>query len=193
MFSRKPLTVIDDSANQSPQMPVAGLIANAAIIEDRELLQRYTELSVALGLNDNILQQEAFRAWLRQRGIAVYDEPQVKRYLDDQYGPATPETADAYGSATWGWRVLRKQTLPQNIFDGHRTNGALLFDHEYMKPVPLPVLELVLDLMASFPDATYYVSDANSEKARLKDPFLLAIYRGERFILERWDEPAFRR
>jgi hypothetical protein len=175
------------------------------------LRRQYLTLSAELGLHQPGLLRDEARAFFAARGTRLYDHAKVKAYLDDQYGKegvvidprfvgvvGEPMTR---GEPTWGWRPLRaKDVRPteNNTFGwGTPTSNDALWPtaRQYSKPVPLPVLLTVKEVLAQFPGAHCYISDqiqTYEHRAPVLDPFLLVTIEGERFIIERWDEPAYR-
>jgi hypothetical protein len=90
----------------------------------------------------------------------------------------------------WGWRPLRAQDQTAghtNSKNGTIQRGAA----PYGKPIPYPVLLTVKAIRDEFPTAKFFVSD-EMHAERIPDPFLMVEIGGERFIVERWDEPSFR-
>jgi hypothetical protein len=60
-----------------------------------------------------------------------------------------------------------------------------------MKPIPYPVLLTIDAVVQAFPMVRLFVSDEMREEA-IPDPFLLVKLGRDEFVIERWDEPAFR-
>lgn len=61
----------------------------------------------------------------------------------------------------------------------------------YAKPIPFPVLEVMARIRNTFGDRVgLFISDYAEVKP---DPFLMVTARGlPAYVIERWDEPAFR-
>ena len=53
------------------------------------------------------------------------------------------------------------------------------------------MLLTVKAIVDAVPGAQFFVSD-EMQGQRIPDPFLMVVVAGETFIVERWDEPAFR-
>lgn len=165
--------------------PEADVVVQATL--SGELHDRYRTLVSQLGLSQPGLAVDRARAYFSEKGVRCYDQQKVHAYLNVQYG------ATGYGrgyGAIWGWRGLRKL----DVFDGslhiHLGNGQLL-PGQYTKPVPLPVLLRVKEVVTAFPQAKCYVND-NVGPNDVRDPFLRVDIETEVFIIERWDEPAYR-
>lgn len=140
---------------------------------------------------------------LSEMGLLRYNEDQVRRYLNKQYG-----------KVPWGWRALRRMDYVQyseytgtfiaddrTINDGatvwrRHHNGKLIGNRDsatYNKPIPYPVLLTVDRISEAFPKAGFFVSDEMRPIASNKlDPFLMVVHPGLQYIIERWDEPKFR-
>lgn len=123
-----------------------------------------------------------------------------------------------FHAATWGWRPLRASDRhpeppprPQQSngmfiggwgdYLGSTENNAIWngwYIATYAKPLPLPVLLTAKEVVTAFPSAKCFVSDDMSKEAYqaglrpVLDPFLMVVIEDERFIIERWDEPAYR-
>lgn len=120
-----------------------------------------------------------------------------------------------FHAATWGWRPLRagdKHAPPPPQLDqqgmsgwgnyrGSTKNNSIWSEWHistYAKPLPLPVLLTAKEVVTAFPSAKCFISDDMSKEAYqaglrpVLDPFLLVVIEDERFIIERWDEPAYR-
>lgn len=156
----------------------------------------YERVARAVGFAPRGLKSDELRRFLSEIGIAIYPLPKVVAYLNTQYG-------EAKQSATWVWAPLRtadRFTVEiRNQMAGynsrHSRNGAVARElSPYAKPVPLPVLLTVERILARFPDALFFVND-EYHAPPIVDPFL-AVWYGEDsdvVVIERWDEPAFRR
>lgn len=148
----------------------------------------YAALVAELGINSAAVDLEAFKALVPQLGLRIYDRAEVQEYLHCLYkipvGDLTP-------AVTWGWRPLR--AIDQNLvsalvqFNGKVQRAVAL----YSKPIPYPVLLTVKAVRDACPSARFFVSD-EMQGERIPDPFLLVQIAGEEFVIERWDEPAFR-
>ena len=152
-----------------------------------------------LGVPDQQRQLECFESFLVSLGIRRYNQQEVKQYLNEQYG-----------KIPWGFRALRERDNPGFALghflasDGRCNNGDRptrddngIFiggrDRQvYLKPVPYPVLLTIDRINERFPTATFWISDEMMKQPVPKDPFLLVLFEEHSYIIERWDEPAFR-
>lgn len=154
---------------------------------DAEFTEQYRSLAADLGLNAQALDSERFKGFISERGLTVYSRPQVDEYLHHKY--ALPKS-NVTSLVQWGWRPLRAVDQVKGHADAK--NGVVQRGATpYSKPIPYPVLLTVKDIRDSFPSARFYVSD-EMHAERIPDPFLLVEIGGESFVVERWDEPAFR-
>ena len=156
---------------------------DAATAPDAE----YAALAGALGLSVAVV--DRFKMFLSERGLCTYDADQVRVYLNWKY--RVPEHNPYTRFVRWGWRPLRE--VDQNDaatyagLNGLIQHGAA----PYRKPIPYPVLLTVKAIVDAFAGARCFVSDDMQGEA-IPDPFLLVVVGGAEFIVERWDEPAFR-
>lgn len=155
-----------------------------------------------------------FRQFLAENGICVFDEKRVREYMDAEVAKVNkgkrqmPQTATAMTWAMlpstvyedlkhWVWVPLgpRSATPAEQSVLTPRMFSVAFFTGSsaptsYEKPIPIPVLMTAKTIKDEFPDATFEVTDiVNVPKP---DPFLAVVYEGQRFIIERWDEPGFR-
>jgi hypothetical protein len=148
----------------------------------------YAALVADLGLNSAAVDLERFKALVPHLGLHVYQRQEVQEYLHALYkvpiGDLTP-------TVVWGWRPLRTvdrhATAAMAQYNGKLQRGAPI----YSKPIPYPVLLTVKAVRDACPSATFFVSD-NMNAEKIPDPFLLVVVAGQEFVIERWDEPAFR-
>lgn len=144
----------------------------------------YGELAKQAGFQgyETIAKRTAFRAFLADNGICVYEQERVFKYLRshcprDWYCAWVPVKQGFIFNGDFTWRP---QLGPQ---------------YSYAKPIPDVVLMTMAKIRQQFGDAAeFYVSDFIDPKAApfRGDPFLAVEYEDERFIIERWDEPGFR-
>jgi hypothetical protein len=147
----------------------------------------YAALVAELGLNSAAVDLETFKALVPRAGLHVYHRGEVQEYLHCQYkvpvGDLTP-------LVVWGWRPLRAVDRVAGSFIGF--NGKVQRSAPvYAKPIPYPVLLTVKTVHDACPSAGFFVSD-ELQGERIPDPFLLVEIADEAFVIERWDEPAFR-
>lgn len=158
-------------------------LAGAGETVDAEYAALAAELNVEAGA------LERFRGLVRERGISVYDRAQVQEYLHVKYGIPP---GDLTQRVVWGWRPLREDDRIDD-WGLAEANGAVQpAARPYIKPIPFPVLLTVKAIVDQVgPAARFFVSD-DMHGERIPDPFLLVMIEGHEFVVERWDEPAFR-
>lgn len=136
--------------------------------------------------------------FLKKKGIKVYKEEQVYRFLTDKYGPETPRH---YSS--WQWRPMRTQDILQSseypgILWGNvdrARNGKNPFVIVYNLAIPVPVLQIAEKIKREVPEVKFYVSDLHREsEVNAPDPFLACFIPGSAqiYIVAHWDEPGFK-
>lgn len=142
--------------------------------------EEYSRVAEAIGLSSFATTNEKMRRVLRDENIPVYPLIDVISFLDKKLGDK------------WEWRGLRDVDAKHlggwfiHATDDHRRVN--FSKEQYTQRVPLPVLFTVQKIAALVPEAYFYVSATEDD-----DPFLLvtAQQMGS-FVVERWDEPAFR-
>lgn len=187
----------------APKVPVPAASIDSIPEMDDNLRKQYVAITEELGITLPGLMSDRARAFFRDRGTRLYDRTKVTAFLTDQYGAERVVSDRSNGGrtrvATWGWRPLR--SVDVSVSDGHwgfrpSTNGEVWTTNvsPYAKAIPLPVLFTARDVVAEFPQARLYVSDElhANELRRVDDPFLMVVIAVEYFIIERWDEPAYR-
>lgn len=124
---------------------------------------------------------------LRDQAVAVYPLAKVKEFMDAK-AKAIPSGSQYYQTA-WGWMPLRSIDFDRPAGLGKAGMGW----RTYAKPVPVEVLmtvEKIVDVLGS--GARFYVADIIRVKVNV-DPFLGVTAHGcPLYVIERWDEPAFR-
>lgn len=58
----------------------------------------------------------------------------------------------------------------------------------YRQAIPSPVIDTMCDIKERFSEAEFFISEVNN----YPDPFLKVVLLGRSFIVEKWDEPAYR-
>lgn len=183
---------------------------------DTDTLAQHARLSAKLGVHsDSIgkLSTIEFENFLRESGLRVYDEKQVCAYLTSMYGVEKKQSREEWGRRsgvimmggaadiqlpTWGWRPARSRDASQTDAGwGHVAlsgpNGHIQgYVRQYDKPIPIPVLLTMERVADKFPDVRMYVSDELDPREFVRDPFLMVVHLGKRYIIERWDEPNYR-
>lgn len=166
--------------------PTAAALAVAEPLEP-EFADEYRALAAELGLNPTPIDTAQFTAWLSAQGLPVYTRAEVQEYLHCKY---QVPVGNVTSLVSWGWRPLRMLDRKEghtNSKNGTLQRGAA----PYAKPIPYPVLLTIKSVRDQFPTAKFFVSD-EMHAERIPDPFLLVEIGTEKFVIERWDEPAFR-
>ena len=196
--SEPPSATLAEQIPEGPSLPVATLLADPGALvlpseseEERILFAMEYQnvackLDVAVKVPCSARGNGSLRRTLYAEGIPIYPLDAVASWLQ----------AHVSEGETWGWFPLRN-TDYVFMLEGNRRglasqNGSLR-RAQYEKPVPLPVLLTVDRLTTQLPgDLRFFVSDT----AKYQDPFLAVMERAsmqEFYIIERWDEPGFRR
>jgi hypothetical protein len=167
--------------------PAKAPTSTTTIGEAQPIDAAYAALVAELGVNSAAVDLERFKALVPELGLHVYDRAEVTEYLHCQY---KVPPGDLTSHVVWGWRPLR--AIDQAPGALHQFNGRIQKAAPlYAKPIPYPVLLTVKAVVDACPSARCYVSDEMGE-LKIPDPFLLVAIAGEQFVIERWDEPAFR-
>jgi hypothetical protein len=136
--------------------------------------------------------------FLLDNNIEVYPLASVEKYLDQKFGKPVRDESGFSWEQKWSWHPLRGEDV--NELSAHKTddeNGHIERGQAYHKIVPSPVLEtidlIVTHFAGSEPALHFYVADA-AVPAKERDLFLAIAAAGIDFlVIERWDEPSFRR
>lgn len=177
IFKREP------KARVPEVIPVPVRMEPEVLAIDTEYHRVAQKLGLAIGARE--------RAWARLQPLVetVYEEGKVSAYLK-KIAPRTQEFdgEDYYmRRCNVAWvNLLEVGTLLDEDFSPYKSTPPV----QYTKAVPFPALLTVERIKETIPEAGFYVSDF-IEVPRA-DPFLLVVVGGERFIVERWDEPSFR-
>jgi hypothetical protein len=127
----------------------------------------FTNVDMVIQRGKMLARNLQFREFLAENGITVYAEPAVEKYM----ASVTP-----YGKR-WGWLGV---TAPYSDMAG-----------TYRKPIPEAVLMVMAKIRDAYKDVRFEITDISDMPK--PDPFLRASVDGnEWYIIERWDEPAFR-
>jgi len=133
------------------------------------------------------LRQIDIEECLRDNAIDVYPLEAVRDFMTKKAATATKSVGAGY-KITWSWHPLRAVDRDRPAGIGHI---GIIYD----KPVPVEVLmtvEKLSDLLGQ--GARFYVADL--VRVRLPqpiDPFLcITAHDCPLYVIERWDEPAFR-
>jgi hypothetical protein len=153
--------------------------------EERALM---VETAKELGIVNGAVKEEMIKGLCHAMGLHCYNQNEVERYLAS--GP--------YAGKDWGWRAVREvdrvKTLQFRDTDGEfkRRSGRILNDKVYQAAIPLAVMLTMKRFAETVPDVCFYISDT-ADKPTMEDPFLLVTGLGVNvFIIEKWDEPAFK-
>lgn len=172
----------------NPTRPPAKEPTSTTTIGDAEAIDaEYAALVAELGIHSGAVDLETFKALVPRAGLRVYNDEEVRQYLHGKYNVPV---GDLSREVLWGWRPLREiDRTPGTMigFNGRIQRSA----PAYTKPIPLPVLLTVKTVRDACPSAKFFVSD-EMQAERIPDPFLLVEIAEHQFVIERWDEPAFR-
>lgn len=172
----------------NPQRPPAKEPTSTTTIGTAEAIDaEYAALVAELGIHSGAVDLETFKALVPRAGLRIYHDEEVRQYLHGKYNVPV---GDLSREVLWGWRPLREvDRTPGRMvgFNGKIQRSA----PAYTKPIPLPVLLTVKTVRDACPSAKFFVSD-EMQAERIPDPFLLVEIGGQQFVIERWDEPAFR-
>jgi hypothetical protein len=182
---------------------------------DVDLLTQHARLSEKLGVHSDSIDKVRtieFETFLNENGLRIYDRKQVDAYLTSMYGVEKKQSQEDFARRsgvrvmsssgfvllpTWGWRPARSKDVSRG--DGlwlgainGRNGGIQNYTHQYGKPIPIPVLITMERVAEKFPDAQMFVSDEIDAREFVKDPFLMVVYLGKHYIIERWDEPNYK-
>lgn len=139
----------------------------------------FEAMAKAVGIQEDAC---GFRQFLADNGLPVYSHAAVRAYLK-RICPLFRKPV---------WVEIATGTVRDIDFRWElRTYGW----REYDSPIPDVVLRTVIKIRTAYPSATFWVSDFRRAEAYAPaggDPFLGVQISDEFFIIERWDEPAFR-
>ena len=176
-----------------PAEPQRGDLVPVSLGEDRAFLERYRALAQKIGYHcaevESKLDEAELVEYLHEQGIAPYDYKAVCFYMHEVVQQLNHSAQNRRMPSVWGdwaggvehewrWSPLRK-------CDGEKSEL-------YTKPIPEPVLMTVAGLVERFGERVVLeISDLYTMPK--PDPFLAVSVRGgERYVIERWDEPSFR-
>lgn len=174
---------------RTPQRAPAKEPSSTSDIAPGEVIDaEYAALVAELGVSSAAADLENFKALVPRAGLRVYHRAEVQEYLHCKY---SVPVGNVSALVHWGWRPLR--AIDRGVGRATSTNnGDVQRGAEiYAKPIPYPVLLTVKAVRDACPSAKFFVSD-EMQAERIPDPFLLVEVGGEQFVIERWDEPAFR-
>jgi hypothetical protein len=168
-------------------------------ISDTELAE-YVKVAKRIQFTPPDLLRHRLVQFMLENNIEVYPLAIVEKYLDSKFGIPSYPPSESGWEPKWSWHPLRSADVGKLtiITDNERSlNGQIEKGQSYRKIVPLPVLETVDRIATHFagsePALHFYVADA-AVPSEEKDPFLAVTAMGIEFlVIERWDEPSFRR
>ena len=147
--------------------------------------EEYVRLSKALGINKIPLRLAELAHVIQEECLGTYPYEDVVRYLDKRVEELRKkQSRPHYYYTEWRWH-------PAKEYSSHRSLSNPRFDcWVYNKPIPPPVMLTIAKILQRIDDAEFYVTDIRE----YKDPFLGVTVTGSEtlFVVERWDEPAFR-
>lgn len=154
-------------------------------------LESYLALAAEIGLQSAATVEARLLNAIVNEQMSLYDLDSVSNYMDERYV-----------KTGWVWFPLR--TLDVNRVQtlnipfrpiGYQSVGGVTM-RQYTQAVPRPVLERIATLNKLVPHLVYLVAAENTSVngAVGGDPFLGVTCPGMRiYVIERWDEPSFRR
>ena len=154
-------------------------------ISIEEPSEDYVRLSQRLGINQIPLRLVELAKVVREETLGIYPYKEVARYLNKQIEKLVDSRSDRWHSYhEWRWHPLKEYS------SRHYRSGSHFDTSIYNKPIPPEVLPTIARILDRMPDAEFYVTDIDE----FKDPFLGVTVPGSDtlFVIERWDEPAFR-
>lgn len=170
---------------------------------EKEAFKEYIKLSEELSFNPTQLREEAFKLYLSEKGIKVYNYAKVELFLNNMYGGMIGRGNGSIDKKGWVWVKLLNDDISvgsPNIgfaYGGEDINvSGRIARGSYNKIVPYHILELVRDIKKEFSMYTPYVSTV-VENLPKPDPFLMYTFGSAneisgRYVIAHWNEPAFK-
>ncbi len=186
------VAVIEKPVEKPVEKPIP-----SALTEIKTDLKEYAELAAIVGIAPAELTIEAFKAFLHEHDIPVFNLKEVITYMDDK---AKRESKNPFG--TEAKRRGSDRVAPaSDYYAGHFLWDGKIYSSSqkvYDKLVPLHALKKVALIEKHFGDKVgMFVCDYAPIPA-YPDPFLMAVIanpkvrEGEgRFVIDLWDEPGF--
>lgn len=168
---------------QNLPTPEKSPLANVTTVD-----AEYLALAGELGIESPAVLQARLETFFAEEHIEVYPLDKVAAYMQNL---ALKESTPG-NRLVWVWKPLRQQdALNGGAGPGFPPTGGSISAALYPKAVPFPVLLTVKRIMERFGAAVkFFVSDY---EVRKPDPFLMVTAPGlPQYVIERWDEPAFR-
>jgi hypothetical protein len=128
---------------------------------------------------------------LQKLGIEVLDFAQVEQYKEEALRAAVAGERDARRVSGTRKRKQRDEDDEDDEYDDER--DELGWEEykiaEYTRAIPAHVLMKAIQVKTALPTVQFLVDElVVKEKA---DPFLIAMFRDEKYYIEVWDEPTF--
>jgi|SRR5579859_1297306 len=163
-----------------PPLPTATAVLAPDI--DREFMTEYQALAKKIGYHcpeaDRELAAADLVEFLHTEGITAYDLRAVTDYMD---AVVLRMNEGGWGPHAWGWFPLRNVDC-----------SRAFSPPPYSKRIPMPVLLTIEKLVDKF-GASVRLEVSDIYTVPKADPFLaVSVPGGERYVIERWDEPGFR-
>lgn len=183
-----------------PQYDPALQLAAKVALEPEPFDAEYATLARSLGLEVPQLLQAELEAFLAEEGLTVYPIASVVAYMNNlmrKLNETDPIAFGALGGAwSWHWKPLGASSAMVRAADDDdqelATDCDIPFRSErYAKAIPYPVLLVIQRIRERFGDRVgVFISDYDQKDP---DPFLMVSAPGlPAYVIERWDEPAFR-
>ena len=166
-------------------IPALSEPARSVAVAVEEPSDEYVRLSQHLGINKIPLRLVELAKVVREETLGIYPYEDVVRYLDKQVEKLAGSRSDRWHSFhEWRWHPV-KEYSSRHYRSGSRFDASI-----YNKPIPQEIVPIIARIANRFPDAEFYVTDIQE----FNDPFLGVTVPGSDtlFVIERWDEPAFR-
>ncbi|MDQ6733638.1 MAG: hypothetical protein M3Z35_05885 [Nitrospirota bacterium] len=157
----------------------------SAAVSVEEPSEEYVLASRKLGINKIPLRLVELAKVVQEETLGTYAYEDVARYLDKQIEKLANSRSNRWSSFhEWCWHPVKDYSTR------HYRSGSHFDTSIYNKPIPEEILPTIARIVDRFPDAEFYVTDIDE----FKDPFLGVTVPGSDtlFVIERWDEPAFR-
>lgn len=173
-------------ASESAVEPQAREAVDTLEPSEREFLSEYQRVAKKIGYDcieaRTKLGEADLLEFLNAECISIYDIAQVTAYMNHIIAEMNAQQC-AFISHLYNWQWV-------SVRSGAKSNG--FGATSYTKPIPYPVLCTMEKLVDRFGDQVeFHVTDI--VQVPKPDPFLaVSIPGGQKFVIERWDEPKFR-
>jgi hypothetical protein len=161
-------------------------------IEQERPSVEYLALATKLGTGfQTTLTRERMEDILRENGLAAFPLDRVAAFMTAKVVKLNRGKRRHWRAFAWGWHPLTQADL-----DHRPTRMMKTLTKVYRRRVPIEVLMTVDKLREEIgSQAKFFVADIYSQRepAPKEDPFLAVTAKGlPLYIIERWNEPAFR-